>query len=136
MIGYIKGTVEYIGIDIKDVESAIDLPETQEELTTTEVAEAAESEADEQNDLATVNGVVDDYGYEGEASFVNDYLIMNTHPSSGLWSDDSRLNLEEEFTTTTQSSADDTSLVSRLVGMFVVAMCVVCGRQARAIPNS
>ena len=126
----VDNRVEYIGIDIKDVESAIDLPETQEELTTTEVAEAAESEADEQNDLATVNGVVDDYGYEGEASFVNDYLIMNTHPSSGLWSDDSRLNLEEEFTTTTQSSADDTSLVSRLVGMFVVAMCVVRGRQS------
>ena len=121
--------VEAIITDASDVEPVIDLPEAQEELVATEVSEAVEPEADEQNDLATVNGVVDDYGYEGEASFVNDYLIMNTHPSSGLWSDDSQLNPEEESTTTAQSSADDASLVSRLVGMFVVAMCVVRGRQ-------
>ena len=122
--------VEAIITDTGDVELSIDLPEEQEELVATEVSEVVESEVDKQNDLATVNGVVDDYGYEGEASFVNDYLIMNTHPSSGLWSDDSQLNPEEESTVTAQSSADDTSLVSRLVGMFVVAMCVARGRQS------
>ena len=128
--------VEAIITDISCIESVVDLSEAQEELVATEVSEAVESELDEQNDLATVNGVVDDYGYEGEASFVNDYLIMNTHPSSGLWSDDSQLNPEEESTVTAQSSADDTSLVSRLVGMFVVAMCVARGRQAGAILSS
>ena len=128
--------VEAIITDISGIESVVDLSEAQEELVATEVSEAVESELDEQNDLATVNGVVDDYGYEGEASFVNDYLIMNTHPSSGLWSDDSQLNPEEESTVTAQSSADDTSLVSRLVGMFVVAMCVARGRQAGAILSS
>ncbi len=66
----------------------------------------------------------------------DDDLLMNTYPSSGLWSDDSRLNPEEEFASTAQSSADDTSLVSRLVGMFVVAMCVARGRQARVISSS
>ena len=38
--------------------------------------------------------------------------------------------------TMTQSAADDSSLVSWLVGVLVVAMCVARGRQARAIPNS
>ena len=100
------------------------------------MSEAVESEADEQNDLA-VDSAVDSYGYNSETSAVSDnVLVVKSRPSPGLWPDDSRLNPEEESTTTTQSSADDTSLVSRLVGMFVVAMCVVRGRQARAIPNS
>ncbi len=128
--------VEAIITDTSDVESAIDLPEAQEELAANEVSEAVESEADEQNDLA-VDSAVDSYGYNSETSAVSDnVLVVKSRPSPGLWPDDSRLNPEEESTTTTQSSADDTSLVSRLVGMFVVAMCVVRGRQARAIPNS
>ena len=124
--------VEAIITDTSDVEPAIDLSEAQEELAATEVSEAAESEVDEQNDLA-----VDSYGYNSGTSAVSDnVLVVKSCPSSGLWPDDSRLNPEEESESTAQSSADDTSLVSRLVGMFVVAICVVRGRQARAIPNS
>ena len=86
---------------------------------------------------AELNDILDDCVYNGEESVANgDDLLMNTHPSSGLWSDDSRLNPEDGVVSTAQSSADDTSLVSRLVGVFVVAMCVVCGRQARFILNS
>lgn len=101
-----------------------------------ELDEAVESELGEQNDLA-VAGAVDNYGYNSETSAVSDnILVVKNHPSLGLWSDDSRLNPEEESTTTTQSSADDTSLVSRLVGVLVVAMCVARGRQASAILSS
>ncbi|WP_369000334.1 hypothetical protein TM074_03630 [Candidatus Nanosynbacter sp. TM7-074] len=86
---------------------------------------------------AELKDILDDCAYNGEESVANgDDLLMNTHPSSGLWSDDSRLNPEDGVVSTAQSSADDTSLVSRLVGVFVVAMCVVCGRQARFILNS
>lgn len=128
--------VEAIITDTSDVEPAIDLSEVQEELTANEVSEALESEVDEQNDSA-VASAVDSYGYNNGTSAVNDnVLVVKSRPSSGLWPDDSRLNPEEESASTTQSSADDTSLVSRLVGMFVVAMCVVRGRQARAILNS
>ena len=128
--------VETIITDTSDVEPAIDLPEAQEELVATEVSEAVESELDEQNDLAVARAV-DSYSYNSGTSAVSDnVLVVKSRPSPGLWPDDSRLNPEEESASTTQSSADDTSLVSRLVGMFVVAMCVVRGRQARAIPNS
>lgn len=74
--------------------------------------------------------------YTGETIVDGDIPATDVRPLSGLWTDDSRLNPEEESASTAQSSADDTSLVSRLVGMFVVAMCVVRGRQARAILNS
>ena len=86
---------------------------------------------------AELNDILDDCVYNGEESVANgDDLLMNTHPSSGLWSDDSPLNPEEGLVTMTQSAADDSSLVSRLVGVLVVEMCVARGRQARAIPNS
>ena len=129
--------VETIITDTSGVEPAIDLPEAQDELVSViEASEAAESEVDEQNDLA-VASAVDSYGYNNETSAVSDnILVVKSRPSPDIWSDDSRLNPEEESASTAQSSADDTSLVSRLVGMFVVAMCVVRGRQARAIPNS
>lgn len=122
--------VETIITDTSDVEPAIDLSEAQEELAATEVSEAVESEADEQNDLA-VDSAVDSYGYNSGTSAVSDnVLVVKSRLSSGLWPDDSRLNPEEESASTTQSSADNTSLVSRLVGMFVVAMCVVRCRQS------
>ncbi|QWQ32240.1 hypothetical protein KOY48_05360 [Candidatus Minimicrobia naudis] len=86
---------------------------------------------------AELNDILDDCVYNGEESVANgDDLLVNTHPSSGLWSDDSLLNPEEGLVTMTQSAADDSSLVSRLVGVLVVAMCVARGRQARVIPNS
>ena len=128
--------VETIITDTSDVEPAIDLPEAQEELVATEVSEAVEFEVDEQNDSA-VASAVDSYGYNSETSAVSDnILVVKSRQSSGLWPDDSRLNPEEEVAAATQSVTYNTSLVSRLVGMFVVAMCVVRGRQARVILNS
>ena len=122
--------VETITMDTSGIESVVDLSEAQEELAVTEVSEAVESEVDEQNDLA-VASAVDSYGYNSETSAVSDnILVVKSRQSSGLWPDDSRLNPEEESASTAQSSADDTSLVSRLVGMFVVAMCVVRARQS------
>ena len=122
--------VETITMDTSSIESVVDLSEEQEELTATEVSEAVESEVDEQNDLA-VDSAVDSYGYNSEMSAVSDnVLVVKSCQPPGLWPDDSRLNPEEESASMAQSSADDTSLVSRLVGMFVVAMCVVRGRQS------
>ena len=122
--------VEAIITDTGDVELSIDLPEAQEELAANEVSEALESEADKQTDLAVASAVYS-YSYNSETSAVSDnVLVVKSRPSPGLWPDDSRLNPEEESASTAQSSADDTSLVSRLVGMFVVAMCVVRGRQS------
>ena len=126
--------VEAIITDTSDVESAIDLLEAQEELVSViEASEAAESELDEQNDSA-VASAVDSYGYNSGTSAVSDnVLVVKGRPSSGLWSDDSRLNPEEESASTTQSSADDTSLVSRLVGVLVVAMCVARGKHTKVL---
>ena len=122
--------VETIIADTSDVEPTIDLLEAQEELAATEVSEAVEPEAGKQTDLAVVS-VVDGYGYNSETSAVSDnVLVVKSCQPPGLWPDDSRLNPEEESASTAQSSADDASLVSRLVGMFVVAMCVVRGRQS------
>lgn len=107
--------IESVIMNVSDIKSGINLSGEQAEL----------------------NDILDDCVYNGEESVANgDDLLMNTHPSSGLWSDDSLLNPEEGLVTMTQSAADDSSLVSRLVGVLVVAMCVARGRQARAIPNS
>ena len=107
--------IESVIMDVSDIKSGINLS----------------------GERAELNDILDDCVYNGEESVANgDDLLMNTHPSSGLWSDDSPLNPEEGLVTMTQSAADDSSLVSRLVGVLVVAMCVARGRQARAIPNS
>lgn len=107
--------IESVIMDVSDIKSGINLFVEQAEL----------------------NDILNDCAYNGEESVANgDDLLMNIHPSSGLWPDDSPLNPEEGVVTTTQSAADDSSLVSRLVGVLVVAMCVVRGRQARVIPNS
>lgn len=107
--------IESVIMDVSDIKSGINLSGEQAEL----------------------NDILDDCTYNGEESVANgDDLLMNIYPSSGLWPDDSPLNPEEGLVTTTQSAADDSSLVSRLVGVLVVAMCVARGRQARAIPNS
>lgn len=107
--------IESVIMDVSDIKSGINLSVEQAEL----------------------NDILDDCAYNGEESVANgDDLLMNIHPSSGLWSDDSPLNPEEGLVTMTQLAADDSSLVSRLVGVLVVAMCVARGRQARAIPNS
>lgn len=104
--------IESVIMDVSDIKSGINLPGEQAEL----------------------NDILDDCVYNGEESVANgDDLPMNTHPSSGLRSDDSPLNPEEGVVVTTQSSADDTSLVSRLVGMFVVAMCVARGKHTKVL---
>ena len=104
--------IESVIMDVSDIKSGINLPGEQAEL----------------------NDILDDCVYSGEESVANgDDLLMNTHPSSGLRSDDSPLNPEEGVVVTTQSSADDTSLVSRLVGMFVVAMCVARGKHTKVL---
>ena len=123
--------VETITMDTSGIESVVDLSEEQAEPTFVNKLDGeSESEADEQNDLA-VASAVDSYGYNSGTSAVSDnVLVVKSRLSSGLWPDDSRLNPEEESASTAQSSADDTSLVSRLVGMFVVAMCVVRARQS------
>lgn len=107
--------IESVIMDVSDIKSGINLSGERTEL----------------------NNILDDCAYNGEESVVNgDDLLMNIRPSFGLWSDDSPLNPEEGVVAMTQSAADDSSLVSRLVGVLVVAMCVARGRQARAIPNS
>ena len=123
--------VEATITDASDVEPAINLPEAQAEPTFVNKLDGeSEPEADEQTDLA-VASVVDSYGYNSETSVMSDnVLVVKIRPSPGLWPDDSRLNPEEEAAAATQSVTDNTSLVSRLVGMFVVAMCVVRGRQS------
>lgn len=129
--------LEAMAMDGSDAEQNGDLFEEQEDpIVINGMAEMAETELSEQNDLA-VAGAVDNYGYNSEMSTVSDnILVVKNHPSLGLWSDDSRLNPEEEATATVQPGADDASLVSRLVGVLVVAMCVARGRRARAIVSS
>lgn len=130
--------VETITVDTSSIESVVDLSEEQAEPTFVNKLDGeSEPEADKQTGLAIVNDILDDRAYDSEESVANgDDLLMNIHPSSGLWPDDSRLNPEDGVVSATQSNVDDTSLVLRLVGMFVVAMCVVRGRQARAILSS
>ncbi len=127
----VDAEVETITMDTSGIESVVDLSEAQEEPTFVNKLDGeSEPEADKQTDLAIVNDILDDRAYDSEESFAKGAdLITDIHSFSGLWPDDSRLNPEEESASTAQSSADDTSLVSRLVGMFVVAMCVVRGRQ-------
>ena len=123
--------VETITMDTSGIESVVDLSEEQAEPTFVNKLDGeSEPEAGKQTDLA-VASAVDSYSYNSETSAVSDnVLVVKSRLSSGLWPDDSRLNPEEESASTAQSSADDASLVSRLVGMFVVAMCVVRGRQS------
>ena len=128
---HLDAEVETITMDTSGIESAVDLSEEQAEPTFVNKLDGeSEPEAGKQNDLA-VTSAVDGYGYNSGTSAVSDnILVVKSRLSSGLWPDDSQLNPEEESASTAQSSADDTSLVSRLVGMFVVAMCVVHGRQS------
>ena len=124
--------VETITMDASSIESVVDLSEAQAEPTFVNKLDGeSEPEADKQTDLAIANDILDDRAYDSEESVAKGTnLITDIHSSSSLWPDDSQLNPEEESASTAQSSADDTSLVSRLVGMFVVAMCVVRGRQS------
>lgn len=128
----VDAEVETITMDTSSIESVVDLSGEQAEPTFVNKLDGeSEPEADKQTDLAIVNDILDDRAYDSEESVAKGAnLIMDIHSSSGLWPDDSRLNPEEEVAAATQSVTDSTSLVSRLVGMFVVAICVVRGRQS------
>ena len=78
-----------------------------------------------------------DYDDPARQSASNDeaedtHRIAFAHPLSGLW-DDSQLNPELAAITTSQSNISDISLVSRLVGMAVVALCVMRGRRSARV---
>ena len=96
-----------------------------------EAAELAESELDEQNDLVTENDTLDYCAYNGEESVVNgDDLLMNTHPSSGLWPDDSPLNPENDKTSN-DNTTNVVSWLAKLVG--AVAVYVACNRRESVV---
>ena len=79
-----------------------------------------------------------DYDDPARQSASNDeaedtHRIAFAHPLSGLWADNSQLNPELTAITTSQSNISDISLVSRLVGMAVVALCVMRGRRSARV---
>lgn len=79
-----------------------------------------------------------DYDDPARQSASNDeaedtHRIAFAHPLSGLWADDSQLNPELAAITTSKSNISDISLVSRLVGMAVVALCVMRGRRSARV---
>ena len=79
-----------------------------------------------------------DYDDPARQSASNDeaedtHRIAFAHPLSGLWVDNSQLNPELTAITTSQSNISDISLVSRLVGMAVVALCVMRGRRSARV---
>lgn len=124
---------EATAMDGSDAEQRGDLSEEQEvSVVIDRVAEVTETELSEQDDLVT-DDVADGYGYDSEVNAADDLLIVKHHLSLGLWTDDSRLNPEEETTATVQSGTDDVSLVSRLVGVLVVAMCVARGKHTKVL---
>lgn len=128
--------LEAMAMDGSDAEQNGGLFEEQEDpVVINGMAEMAETELSEQNDLVA-DDAADGYDYDSEVNVADDFLTVKHHPSLGLWMDDSRLNPEEKATATVQSGADDASLVSRLVGVLVVAMCVARGRRVRAIVSS
>ena len=123
----------FLVVEADDLESASILPKESEVASVDETAELINHELGEQDEpIATTGGEKKLSHDNGADTADNSGVIVNTRPSLGLWPDDSRFNPEEESTATTQSSADDVSLVSRLVGMFVVAICVVRGGRSRA----
>lgn len=124
---------EATAMDGSDAEQRGDLSEEQEDpVVIDRAAEVTETELSEQDDLVT-DDVADGYGYDSEVNAADDLLIVEHHLSLGLWTDDSRLNPEEETTATVQSGTDDVSLVSRLVGVLVVAMCVARGKHTKVL---
>lgn len=130
--------IKAAAIEIGGVRSDVELPpeRLKKPVSDEEMTESAELELDEPygtDELAT-DAASDEYNYSSELNLADeDFLIIKNHPSLGLWMDDSRLNPEEETTVTVQSGADDASLVSRLVGVLVVAMCVACSKHTKVL---
>ena len=126
--------IKAAAIEISDITSDVDPAKEMKEIASPDAMVAfVEAEPDEQVELA-VYDMVEEYDYVSEVSTVDDvFLFVKNHPLSGLWVDDSPLNSEEGVVTTTQSAADDSSLVSRLVGVLVVAMCVARGKHTKVL---
>ena len=96
-----------------------------------EAAELAESELDEQDGLMIGNDTLDDCVYNSEESVANgDDLLMNIHPSSGLWPDDSPLNPENDKTSN-DNTTNVVSWLAKLVG--AVAVYVACNRRENVV---
>lgn len=117
---------EATAMDGSDAEQSGDLSEEREEpVVINRMAEVAETELSEQDDLVA-DDAADGYGYDSEVNAADDLLIVKHHPSLGLWMDDSRLNPEDSKTPTT-GSASVVSWLTKLVG--VVAVYVVYNRR-------
>ena len=101
--------IESVIMDVSDIKSGINLSGEQAEL----------------------NDILDDCVYNGEESVANgDDLLMNTHPSSGLWSDDSPLNPENDKTSN-DNTTNVVSWLAKLVG--AVAVYVACNRRENIV---
>ena len=126
--------IKAAAIEISDITSDVNPAKEMKEIASPDAMVAfVEAEPDEQVELA-VDDMVEEYDYVSEVSTVDDvFLFVKNHPPSGLWMDDSPLNSEEGVVTTTQSATDDSSLVSRLVGVLVVAMCVARGKHTKVL---
>ncbi len=124
--------LESMAMDVSDAEQSGDLSEEQEDpALNTEAVGVAESELDKQNDLMIGNDTLDDCAYNGEESVANgDDLLMNTHPSSGLWPDDSPLNPENDKTSN-DNTTNVVSWLAKLVG--AVAVYVACNRRESVV---
>jgi len=101
--------IESVIMDASDIKSGINLSGEQAEL----------------------NDALDDCAYNGEESVANgDDLLMNIHPSSGLWPDDSRLNPENDKTSD-DNTTNVVSWLTKLVG--AVAVYVACNRRESVV---
>lgn len=125
-------------LDVESDEVAAKIPEEcpvpREEcelVPAAEAAELAESELDEQDGLMIGNDTLDDCAYNGEENVANgDDLLMNIHPSSGLWPDDSPLNPENDKTSN-DNTTNVVSWLAKLVG--AVAVYVACNRRENIV---
>lgn len=101
--------IESVIMDVSDIKSGINLSGEQAEL----------------------NDTLDDCVYNGEESVANgDDLLMNAHPSSGLWPDDSPLNPENDKTSN-DNTTNVVSWLAKLVG--AVAVYVACNRRESVV---
>lgn len=101
--------IESVIMDVSDIKSGINLSGEQAEL----------------------NDTLDDCAYNDEESVANgDDLLMNAHPSSGLWSDDSPLNPENDKTSN-DNTTNVVSWLAKLVG--AVAVYVACNRRENVV---
>ena len=118
---------EVMAMDGSDAEQNGNLFEEQENpIVINGMAETAETELSEQNDLMD-DDAADRYDYSSEVNVADeDFLIIKNHPPFGLWMDDSRLNPEDNRTPATGSTSV-ISWLTKLVG--VVAVYVVYNRR-------